>query len=108
MSSEFSDPPLQARHSLWWLVLAALLVLVGADQVFRLVLHSRTQNQLAQFKSQGYPVNVFDLESWRPAPPDKANAAVCVLEAADYLDLPRTGINSDKFPTRREPLDADE
>src|ERR1041385_6171649 len=100
---------LQATPRRWPLVLLfGFLVLAGADQTYRLVIHAKVQRELSALRQEGFPLNVRELQHWRPAVPDQENAALRIMEAADSLALGPDASARDKLPGRAGELGPDE
>ncbi len=99
---------IESGRRLWpWVVLIVLLLVVGGDQVYRWVVHSQVQREINALRREGYPVGVAELQAWHRQVPDQENAALRIMEAADYLALAPNTFN-DRWPARAEELGPDE
>jgi hypothetical protein len=107
MPNDSTTIPEPRKRPWFWVVLLVLLILlVGGDQIYRLIQKTRVDRVLAALRKEGYPVNVTELGNWHAQLPDKENAALRILEASD--DLIADTINPDKWPRGTEELGPDE
>ena len=102
MSSALESRPCKRRFLHRLLILA--LVLVGVDQVYRLIYHIQVGHELRSLRNLGYLVPAADLGKSQRAVPDQENGALKILEAADYLSLPPDAFNPDQWPARAEEM----
>lgn len=108
MNNEYSDAP-RARRRRWpWVLLVLALAIVVGTQGYRLFLQSQVRRELAALRQDGFPTNTRELQTWREPVPDKQNAALRILEAADLLALPPNSFAQSRWPSRTEELGAEE
>jgi hypothetical protein len=66
-----------ARGRLWpWILLGLAVLVLGADQGYRLFLQSRVQSEMSRFRKEGFPVTEAELQHWLPVLADEENGAV--------------------------------
>ncbi|MFO1498603.1 MAG: hypothetical protein U1G07_09460 [Verrucomicrobiota bacterium] len=100
----FESPPKKRR---WPWVLAGLVVaLVFTIAAYRAWLNAAIGRELASFRQQGYPIALSGLQSWYGPVPDRQNAALRILEAADFLALDDNSFKH--WPDRTEELGPEE
>jgi ABC-type transport system involved in multi-copper enzyme maturation permease subunit len=113
-----------ARSKLWWsnrrikwasVAGATLLLTLGIPSVYRHSLRNKVEHRLSALRQAGLPLTIEELDQWRPAMTNQANAAEWIERSSPGLvvllripgriqqNLPgyRTG-----FPNRLEPLPA--
>jgi hypothetical protein len=81
-------PDPASRPPRWrWIGLILLVVLVAADQGFRGLERLRVNAEINALRKEGYPVGAAELQAWHGSVPDQENAALRILEAADYMTV---------------------
>lgn len=110
MTTEFSS---RSRSRSWrwlWALLGVALTFVAATQVYRLFLQAQVRRELNAFRQEEIPTNLRELEDRQAAVPDQENAAVRILEAADYLALAPApdALCDDRWPGRTAELGPEE
>jgi hypothetical protein len=99
--------PAQVHRRRWrwvWTVLVLVAGFVGADQVYRLILHRKVTAQLRAFQEKGYPLSGVELGKSVSPLPDAENGALRIIEACDSLVLLPDSFNPDQLPRRGEEL----
>ena len=107
MSSDRQSAARPRKHRFLGTVLIVAVVLVGADQVYRLILQGQVHAELDAFRKQGYPVTAAELgksQSSLSALPDSENGALKILEAADDLALSPDAFSPGRWPMRAEEM----
>ena len=96
------------KHRFFWTILILVVVLVGTDQVYRTVLHMQVKREMSALRHDGVPVGATELQKWVGVVADQENAALKILEAADYVVAPPDGFNREVWPRRSEELGPQE
>ncbi len=104
MNEEFAVEPRVRRRRWPWALLILALAVVAGTQGYRLFVRSQIRREVAAIQREGFPTTCRDLQAWRVSIPARENAAVRILEATDYLDLPPNGFGQSKWPAPTEEL----
>lgn len=103
------DPAASKPRRIWpWIFLAAVVLLAGATQTFRLVKRSAVEGELTALRQEGYPTAVQDLPRWQGLLADSQNASLKILEAADYLALEPDAFRRELWPMGAEALASEQ
>src|SRR5579862_7651285 len=85
MSTEPPRDPASRRPGWLWIGLIILVLLLAADQGFRGLERLRVNAEINALRKEGHPVGAAELQAWHGSVPDQENAALRILEAADYM-----------------------
>jgi hypothetical protein len=108
MSTEISNEFQPARRRWPWALLMVVVLLVGADQAYRMFVRFRVQAEMTALRKDGYPVGLLELQKSYPPVADQDNAAVRIMEAADFLALGPDAFGRNLWPARGEEFGPEE
>ena len=92
-----------------YILLVALVVLVGGYGLLRWRLKSQLQRRMDAIRAAGYPITCAELDKWYSIPNDVENAAEVILDATLYYAAPNKPelmpvVGQGELPGRTEPL----
>ena len=92
-----------------YILLVALVILVGGYGLLRWKLKSQLQRRMDAIRAAGYPITCAELDKWYSIPNDVENAADVILDATQYYAAPNKPelmpvVGQAELPGRIEPL----
>ena len=92
-----------------YILLAALVILVGGYGLLRWKLKSQLQRRMDAIRAAGYPITCAELDKWYSIPNDVENAAEVILDATLHYAAPDKPelmpvVGQAELPGRTEPL----